>query len=81
MSKKLSSHKIRAELTKKVTQTMLDYELFRVNNMEPKALITRLKKIKNPVKAEAMRIMTKWVGLKSLSRKARRRRDELFLAS
>lgn len=77
-SKKLSAREIQMILGPKVTQTALDHELFRFNNMDRDALVKRLTKIKKPVKAEAMRMMAKIIGDRTMAKKARIRRDELF---
>lgn len=74
----MTSIQIQKQLEKKVTEKMLDHELYRFCNMELKALRTRINRIKSPVKLEAFRMMAKMVGENRLSILARRRRNELY---
>ncbi|RLC29322.1 hypothetical protein DRH13_05900 [Candidatus Woesebacteria bacterium] len=75
------SLRLQKELGKKVTAKMLDNEHHRFCTMEMDQLVARLKKIKNPLKAEACRQMAKICEEKKLVRAARRRRNELSLAA
>ena len=71
------SQQAQRDMRSKVTQKMLDHELYRFTTMTDDQLKTRVKKLKNPVKAEAMRIMAKWCENYPLLRLARTRRNEL----
>ena len=77
--KSLSAREVQAILGPKVTEKALTHELFRFTTMEKKALLTRIRKIKSPVKAEAMRQMAKIVGERGIAKAARIRRDELYV--
>lgn len=71
------SIKAQKEMASKVTQKMLDGELHRFTTMTTDQLKARVNKIKSPVKAEAMRTMALWCGVKPVMRLARKRRNEL----
>lgn len=60
-----------------VPERLLMNELHRFNTMSHDQLLKRLARIKNPRKAEAMRIMATWCEERKLVRAAKRRRDEL----
>lgn len=78
MLKHVSTREIQGTLAKKVTAKMLDHELHRFTTMSQKALMTRIRRITKPVKAEAMRQMAVTVGESKLAIAARNRRDEVF---
>ena len=79
INKKMTSKEIQLMVAKKVTDKILFAELHRFSTMERPALKARLKRIKNPVKAEACRIMAKIAGFRMLAVNARDRRDELAI--
>lgn len=72
MSQSLRNQK---QLSKKVTEKMLEKELFRFCTMDEKKLKTRINRMKNPVKLEATRIMAKWCGVRPIAILAKRKRD------
>lgn len=78
-SKVLSAREIQLILGPQVTKKAVAHELMRFTTMETKQLLTRLKRIKNPVKAEAMRKCAKALGERKLVIAAKRRRDELYV--
>lgn len=63
------------QLSKKVTEKMLEKELFRFCTMDEKKLKTRVDRTSNPVKLEAMRTMARWCGVRPIVKLAKRKRD------
>lgn len=72
------SNLVHKALAPKVTESMLNHELFRFVNASEKELLVRINKIKNPVKAEACRQFAKEVNWPKIFKSARIRRNELF---
>jgi len=71
------SLQVQIDIAKNVTPKMMDHELFRFTTMSTKQLLTRINKIKNPMKAEACRKMAKWCENPIVVKAARKRRNEL----
>jgi len=75
---RLESLQVQKELEKKLTEKAMDHELYRFTTMNTDQLLTRLTKIKNPLKAEACRKMAKWCGIPKVAKAAMKRRNELY---
>ena len=62
-------------LKAKITEKMMDHEIFRLCEMDDEQMKARIRKIKNPVKLEALRIAAVWCGVRKFARLARKRRN------
>ena len=76
--KRSCSIRSQKELSNMVTEKMLDHETFRFCSMTEDQLKTRIRKIKDPVKVEAVRTMASYLKVKPIVRVARKRRNELM---
>jgi hypothetical protein len=74
----MTSSQIQKELSKKVTERMLLHEMKRFGYMTEKQLITRIYKITNPVKLEALRQWARTVGENKLAKLAQEKRDFMY---
>lgn len=63
------------QLSKKVTEKMLENELHRLITMSEKRLEGRVNRINNPVKLEAFRTVAVWCEVYKIAELAKRQRD------
>ena len=63
------------QLSKKVTEKMLDKEIFRFCSMDEKKLKARVNRTTNPVKLEATRTVARWCGVRKIAKLAKKKRD------
>ena len=67
------------ELKSKVTESMLNHEISRLCSMDDDQMKARIKKIKSPVKLEALRIASMWCGVRKFARLARIKRNAMMV--